>query len=133
MKTVDSFTNPIVVQDFPTWVTATAAAGTGVTLTLPAPGVGLKQFIDSITITRFASALLTAAAAPVTVTTTNLTGLPSFDFGADATAQGVVERIMLQPSLPFSAAAANTAVTIVCPATTAVIWRVTVAYATGTN
>ena len=109
-------------------VTATAAAGSAVTLTLPAPGASLKQFILEITITKFSAALLVAAAAPVVVTTTNLTGNPSYDFQANAAAPGTIERVQVLPALAIEATAENTAVTIVCPATTDVIWRVSVRY-----
>ena len=109
-------------------VTATGVSGAAVTLTLPAPGLNLKQFILEITITKFSAAVLVAAAAPVIVTTTNLTGNPSYDFQANAALQGTIERVQVLPSLAIEATAENTAVTIVCPATTDVIWRVSVRY-----
>ncbi len=112
----------------PTLVTSVGAAAAAVTLTLPAPGLGLRQYLTYLSINRFATALLTAAAAPVTVTTTNLPGSLAFSFAADAAAQGTIDRWREDFAYPLAASAQNTAVTVVCPATTAVIWRVTGGY-----
>lgn len=112
----------------PLAVTATGAAGVGVTLTIPAPGVGLRQYITGIEITRSATALLTAGATPTVVTTTNLPGSLAFTFGADAAAQGVDKTIIRDFPFPLVSSAQNTATTIVCPATTSVIWRATAFY-----
>lgn len=112
----------------PLLVTAVGAAGAAVTLTLPAPGAGLRQYLTYLSINRFATALLTAGAAPVTVTTTNLPGTLAFSFAADAAAQGTLDRVREEYALPLAAVAQNTATTIVCPATTNVIWRVTAGY-----
>ena len=112
----------------PSLVTAVGAAAAAVTLTLPAPGAGLRQYMTYLSINRFASALLTAAAAPVTVTTTNLPGSLAFSFGAEALPQGELDRWREDFAYPLAAAAQNTAVTVVCPATTGVIWRVTAGY-----
>ena len=133
MRTNDSSNNGQQTQDIGTWVTATAAAGSIVTLTIPAPPAGQRIFINHLTITRFASALLVAAAAPNIVTTTNLSGLPSWDFAADAAPQGAIDRLVVQSGLPMSSNTVTTAVTIVGPATTNVIWRITVNYAYGNN
>lgn len=109
-------------------VTATGAAAAAVTLTLPAPGVGLYHYLTRLIIQRFATALLTAAATPVLVTTTNLPGARVFSFPADAAAQGSKAEEIVSSSQPLKSVAANTATTIVCPVTTAVIWRVTADY-----
>ena len=110
-------------------VSATAASGTGVTATLPAPGANLRQYITRIQIVEFAAALLTAAATPVLVTTTNIPGTPTFSFPAAATAQGA-ENVFDEDysSAPIEASADNTAVTVVAPGTTSVIWRINVWY-----
>lgn len=105
--------------------TATGTAGSAVTLTITAGGVGLHHYITYLRIDRFAAALLTAAATPVVVTTTNITGSLAFTFPADAAAQGTVYTQDLLPSNPLKVTTANTNTTIVCPATTNVIWRVT--------
>lgn len=108
--------------------TAVGAAAASVTLTLAAPGAGLRQYLTYLSINRFATALLTAAAAPVTITTTNLPGTPAFSFPAEAAAQGTIDRWREDFAYPIASSAQNTATTIVCPATTAVIWRVTAGY-----
>lgn len=112
----------------PTLVTSVGASGAAVTLTLPAPGAGLRQYLTYLSINRFAVALLTAGAAPVTVTTTNIPGALAFSFAADAAAQGTIDRWREDFAYPLASTALNTATTIVCPATTNVIWRVTAGY-----
>jgi len=112
-------------------VTATGASAAAVTLTLPAVA-GLRHYVDFIRVTRSATALLTAAATPVVVTTTNLPGTPALTFGADAAAQGVDREVGLDfGSAGIAASAINTATTVVCPATTGVIWRVNASYRLG--
>jgi hypothetical protein len=108
--------------------TAVGAAGAAVTLTLASPGAGLRHYLTYLSINRFATALLTAAAAPVTVTTTNLPGTLAFSFAADAAAQGTIDRWREDFAYPVASAAQATATTIVCPATTNVIWRVTAGF-----
>ncbi len=108
--------------------TATAAAGAAVTLTLAAPGAGLRHYLTYLAINRFASALLTAAATPVVITTTNLPGSLVFSRPADAAAQGSLDVYREDFAFPIAASAQNTATTIVCPVTTAVIWRVTAGF-----
>lgn len=108
--------------------TAVGASGAAVTLTIASPGAGLRHYLTYLSINRFAAALLTAAAAPVTVTTTNIpTGL-AFSFGAEALPQGSLDRWREDFAYPMMATAQGTATTIVCPATTNVIWRVTAGY-----
>lgn len=128
LASVSPFNDTNVDLVTPTLVTAVGAAAAAVTLTLPAPGAGLRQYITYLSINRFATALLTAAATPVTVTTTNLPGSMAFSFAADAAAQGTLDRWREDFSYPLASSAQNTATTIVCPATTAVIWRVTAGY-----
>jgi hypothetical protein len=112
----------------PLIVTAVGAAAAAVTLTLPNPGAGLRQYLTYLSINRFAAAALTAAAAPVTITTTNLPGTLAFSFPADAALQGSIDRWREDFALPIAAAAQGAAVTVVAPATTGVIWRVTAGY-----
>ena len=112
-------------------VTATGAAAAAVTATLPSVA-GLRHYIDNITITRSATAALTAAAAPVVVTTTNLPGTPAFTFGSDAGGIGVDKTVTFDAGgTGLAAAAIGTATTIVCPVYTGVIWRVNVIYRLG--
>jgi hypothetical protein len=112
-------------------VSATGAASAAVTATLPAV-TGLRHYIDRIWVNRSATALLTAAAAPTIVTTTNLPGTPALTFGNDAAAQGVDrEQVMEFGGAGLAALLASTATTVVCPVYTGVIWRVNVAYRLG--
>lgn len=108
--------------------TSVGAAAAAVTLSLAAPGVGLRHYMTYLSINRFAASVLTAAAVPVTVTTTNLPGTLAFSFAADAAAQGTLDRWREDFAYPIAASAQNAATTIVCPATTGVIWRVTAGY-----
>lgn len=108
--------------------TAVGAASAAVTLTIAAPGAGLRHYLTYLSINRFASALLTAAAAPITVTTTNLPGSLAFSFAAEAFPQGSLDRWREDFAFPIAASAQNTATTIVCPLTTSVIWRVTAGF-----
>lgn len=108
--------------------TTTGAAGAATTLTLAAPGAGLRQYLTYLRIARFASAALTAAAAPVVVTTTNIPGSLAFSLPADAALQGTVFAYQEDFAYPLMGSAQNTAMTIVAPATTGVIWRLTAGY-----
>jgi hypothetical protein len=109
-------------------VTVTAATGVIATLTLPAAGAGLFHYITRLIVQRHTSALLTAAATPILVTTTNLPGTRVLSFPADAAPQGVVATEIIEPTTPLRSSAANTATTVVGPATTGVIWRITADY-----
>lgn len=111
--------------------TATGASGAAVTLTISAAGAGLFHYITRIIVQRFAVAALTAGATPVLVTTTNLPGTRVLSFPADAALQGTIYSEVIEPTQPLKASAANTNTTIVCPATTSVIWRVTADYYAG--
>jgi hypothetical protein len=111
-------------------VTTTGAIGAAVTATIPA-ATGLHHYITQIRIERFAGALLTAAAAPVVVTTTNLPGSRAYSIDASAAAQGTLVEKRDMTVTPIKSTAAGTATTIVAPATTNVIWRITVDYYLG--
>lgn len=108
-------------------VTATGASGAAVTLTLPAPGASLKQCVVSLEVTAYNAVARVGGGTPVLVTTTNLPGTPTLTF-ASAGAIGTTDRYLLNIPDGFQATTANTAVTVVCPATTSVIWRVTAIY-----
>jgi hypothetical protein len=108
--------------------TAVGAAAAAVTLTLASPGAGLRHYLTYLAINRFAAAALTAAATPVTVTTTNLPGTFAFTFPADGLTLGQMDRWREDFAYPLAASAQATATTIVCPATTGVIWRVTAGF-----
>lgn len=106
-------------------LTATGVAAAAVTLTLPAPGVGLRHYLTYLSVNRYAAAALTASATPVIVTTTNLPGTLVFTFPADALTLGQMDRWREDFAYAIAATAQNAATTVVCPATTGVIWRVT--------
>lgn len=109
-------------------VTNTGVAGAAVTLTLPAPAAGLRQYVGRIRVERFAAAALTAAATPVLVTTTNFPGTMVFSIPVEAAAQGTVYEKILDSDRAVAAVAQATAVTIVAPVTTGVIWRLAAYY-----
>jgi hypothetical protein len=111
--------------------TIIGAVGAATTLTLAAPGSGLRHYLTYLSINRFAAAVLTASATPVTVTTTNLPGALAFTFEADAAALGTMIRTREEYGYPLVASAPNTATTIVCPATPGVIWRITAGFYLG--
>lgn len=108
-------------------VTSVGASGAAVTLTLPAPGANLFHHIARVSLTLYNVAARTGGATPVTVTSTNLPGSPAWTFPS-AGAIGTVDRVLEFWDIPLKSSAANTASTIVCPATTSVIWRVSAAY-----
>lgn len=110
--------------------TAVGAAAAAVTLTIASPGTGLRHYITYLSINRIngTAAALTASATPVTITTTNLPGSLAFTRAADALAAGAADLWREDFSFPLMASAQATATTIVCPATTGVIWRVTAGY-----
>lgn len=105
--------------------TITAAAGAAATLTLPAPGAGLYQHLTRLIIQRHTAAAIAGGATPLLVTTTNLPGSRQFSFNPNAAAAGDVAQELADFNSPLRAPAADTAVTIVMPAATSVIWRAT--------
>lgn len=108
--------------------TVIGASGAATTLTLAAPGAGLRHYLTYLSINRFAAAALTAAATPVNISTTNLPSSLAFSLPADAALQGTIYPWREDFAFPFASSAQNTATTIVCPATTSVIWRVTAGF-----
>jgi hypothetical protein len=108
--------------------TTVGASGAATTLTLASPGAGLRHYLTYLSVNRFAAALLVAGAAPVTVTTTNLPGTLAFSFPAEAAGAGTLDRWREDFAFPITSSAQGTATTIVCPATTNVIWRVTAGF-----
>lgn len=104
--------------------TAVGASGAAVTLTIPAPPTDVFAYLQRVEVVQYAVAALTGGATPVTVTTTNLNGA-AFTFPT-AQAIGLNYPVVLEG--PVKGAAAATAITIVCPATTSVIWRVNATY-----
>lgn len=129
--TTESLNTAIITRPTTLFVTGTAAAGTAVTVTLPAVA-GLRHIVDFIRVTRSATAALTASATPTLITTTNLPGSPVITMGSDAGGIGVDKEAVLDfGGSGLAASVLNTATTVVCPATTAVVWRVNVGYRLG--
>lgn len=112
-------------------VSATGAAAAAVTLTIPSAGVGLYNYLNTLQIVKFATAVLTPAATPVLVTSTGIIGTPTFSFPADAAAQGTSSIQQFEFPKPVKGTATATAMTIVCPVTTGVIWRVNASFYIG--
>lgn len=106
--------------------TATGASGAAVTLSIPAVP-GKFHTITHLSITAYSTAARTGSATPIQVTTTNINGSPVFVF-ATAAAIGTTDRYIMESSVPLKSAVPNTITSIVCPATTGVIWRVTALY-----
>lgn len=108
------------------WVTGTAATGVALTVTLPAVA---SQFhhIKLLEIEAYTTAARTGSATPVLVTSTNLPGSPVWTF-ATAAAIGTTDSKVYTFDSALNSSVAGTATTIVCPATTGVIWRVNVSY-----
>jgi hypothetical protein len=111
-------------------VTAVGAAAAAVTLTLPA-SAGNFHYIDSIEITLYSTAARTGVAAPITCTTTNLSGNPAYTW-ATAGAIGTENTKQLHSAnRPIKSSVANTATTFVCPAVTGGLWRMNLRYSVG--
>ena len=109
-------------------VTVTGAADTAVTLSVPSAS-GLFHYITQIEIIKYVTAAITANAAPIIVTTTNLPGAMDFNFrrvGAVADAETAVYNF----AAPLQSSAVTTATTIVFPAVTGVKWVARVTYYT---
>lgn len=121
---------PVAMQNIVTnsITTTVGTAGAATTLTIASPGAGLRHYLTYLSVNRFATALLTAGAAPVTVTTTNLPGTLAFSFAADAAPAGSIDRWREDFAYAIAASAQATATTVVCPATPNVIWRVTAGF-----
>lgn len=120
---------PVSSQSSPLWVTATGAAAAAVTVTLPAVTTQF-HYISHIEIEAYSSAARTGGATPVIVTSTNLPGSPAWTF-ATAAAIGTTDTKLYSLGYAIKSLVSNTATTIVCPATTGVIWRVNVSYYLG--
>lgn len=112
-------------------VSITGAVGAGVTATLPAIA-GLRHYIDQIEVRRIATAALTASAAPVLITTTNLPGNLGMSFGADTGGIGVEKvQILDFGSSGLSATAIGSSSSVIAPAYAGIIWRINVIYRLG--
>ncbi len=124
---VDGLDNPLAAS---LSVTLAPAANTGGTLTLPAAGANQFHYITAIEIRRHATAAL-AGTAGLSITTTNLTGSPSYRVGNAMVAGGTQKDVEMAYPIPLKSTVANTATTFVFPAPgAAVLWTATVWYYT---
>jgi len=121
-------TTPWLVGQIPSAlsVTATGAAAAAVTATLPAVSSQF-HYITGFEIEAYSTAARTGGTTPILVTTTNLPGSNVFTF-ASAAAIGSTDTKEYFLNNPIKSSVSNTATTVVCPATTAIIWRVNVYY-----
>ena len=119
----------IIVKPVSLWVTGTATTGAALTITLPLVASQF-HYISSLEITAYSTAARTGGATPIVVTSTNLPGNPAWTF-ATAAAIGTVDMKFFTYTSPVKSAVVGTATTIVCPATTGVIWRMNVSYFAG--
>lgn len=110
-------------------VSITGTTGTAVTATLPA-SVGNFHYISLIHIQKIFTAANAASATPLVVTSTNLPGPLAWSFGQPVGAIGVTIDMILPENSMVKSSVVNTATTIICPATTGIIWRVNVTYFT---
>lgn len=109
-------------------INATAAAAAACTLTLPTPAAGKRHQILLLEITAYSTAARTGGATPVIVTTTNLGGLAWRLQSAAAVGTKEVITLVGDAVAPITAAVEALATTIVCPATTSIIWNVNCIY-----
>ena len=111
-----------------------SASGSGMTLSLASPGTGLYHYITSIKIKRINnSATAITGTGLLSVTTTNLTGSPTYSSGnALAAGDDKTDEDLNFTGNPLKSQAANAVTTIVMPgAGTGVQYRCTVTFYTG--
>lgn len=122
----------VYAKDIPANLSATVTGLSGAVATLTIPGsVGLYNYLVALYVTKFAAAALTAAATPVLVPITGVTGSPILSFSASGDALGTVEKQQFEPNKPLKGSAVNTAMVVSCPVTAGVIWRVNAVYYVG--
>jgi hypothetical protein len=114
----------------PLHVTATGLVNAAVTATIPSAGAGLFHYITRIHVKLFFATAGLAGATPKLVTTTNLPGTRVLSFPT-AGAVGTIAEEEISNAQPIKSTTAGTATTIVCPAATDAIWRVSVDYYVG--
>lgn len=114
----------------PLHVTATGLVNAALTATIPSAGAGLFHYITRIHVKKYFATAGLAAATPQLVTTTNLPGARVLSFST-AGAIGSTAEETIANALPIKSTTAGTATTIVCPAATDAIWRVSVDYYVG--
>jgi hypothetical protein len=109
--------------------TATGLVNAAVTLTVPAVA-GVFHLFTRIQIKRFFVTAGLGAVTPTIVTTTNMPGTMAFSFGTSGAIGSTLEELV-QPHHPIKSTTAGSNTTIVCPAGTDTIWRVSACYLLG--
>lgn len=112
-------------------VSTTGAAAAAATLTIPAAPAGQFIYVTALSIQMVNSAARAAAAATlITVTTSGISGTPTFNYGQPVTTVGTTDVTWANMafSSPIKGTAAATAATISAPATTGVLWVIRAHY-----
>lgn len=115
-----------------TTVSATGVASAAVTLTIPSAGAGLYNYITELEISAYCTATIAAGAAtPIAVTSTGITGTPTFKIAQPVGATGqVLDRLIYTFDPPLRGSAVATALTVVAPVYTNAIWNINAAFYT---
>ena len=111
-------------------ISATAAVSTGLTLTIPAPAAGLFNYLCGLEIKLVVATTVTGAATPIAVTSTGITGTPTFYFanGTSAVVGALLDSCQISPTNTVKGSAAATAMTFVAPIVTGAIWTMRAFY-----
>jgi hypothetical protein len=109
--------------------TITATSGTAATLTLAAPATGLFNYITFLEIVEWFTAANVALTTPTVITSTNITGSPAWSVDGQTGVVGKGNYYVYNYGHPGIKSTANaTATTIVAPAVTGIIWRITAGF-----
>ena len=112
-------------------VSTTGASAAAATLTIPAAPAGQFIYVTALSIQLVNTAARAAAAATlITVTTSGVSGTPTFNYGQPVTMVGTTDVTWANMafSSPIKGTAAATAATISAPATTGVLWVIRAHY-----
>ena len=125
-----SGSNTNSLQPATTAISATAAVTTALTLTVPAAAAGLYNYLVALELTLVVATTVTGAATPIAVTSTGVTGTPTYYLanGTSAVVGALLDRITLTPALPIKGSATATAMTFVAPSVTGAIWTMRAFY-----
>lgn len=119
---VQPVSGPIVTQG----VSVTASAGVGVS-TGAAVTAGLTNYVTYVEIEMYAAGLRLGLAGPVTCTSSNLPGNPSFTMDTAQSLGVVIARPYMFQS-PLKSIDPSQPTTVSCPSTAGLIWRINMFY-----
>ena len=113
-------------------VSTTSVAGTTITLTVPAAAAGLYNYLVSLEIMLTVATTVTGAATPFAVTSTGITGTPTFYLanGTSAVVGALLDKVTHAPHAPLKGSATATAMTFVAPALAGAICAMRATYYT---